>query len=49
MYQVLLMIATSCDILQDMFSSVTELSQPMREPNVGCAHVMGVSFSSRLS
>jgi hypothetical protein len=61
------MIAASCDILQDTFSSVTELSQPVREPSVwyshvmgcivllflrvesspsvGCAHVMGVSFS----
>jgi hypothetical protein len=62
------MIAASGDILQDTFSSVTELSRPVREPsvgyahvmecivlpcvrvesspNVGCAHVMGVSFSS---
>jgi hypothetical protein len=37
----LLMIAVLCDILQDTFSSVTELSLPMREPNVRCAHVMG--------
>jgi hypothetical protein len=35
-----LMIAASCDILQDMFSSVTELSRPVREPSVGYAHVM---------
>jgi hypothetical protein len=35
------MIATSCDILQDTFSSVTKLSRPVREPSVGCAHVMG--------
>jgi hypothetical protein len=35
------MIAASCDILQDTFSSVTELSRPVREPSVGCAHVMG--------
>jgi hypothetical protein len=34
------MIATSCDILHDMFS-VTELNRPVREPSVGCAHVMG--------
>jgi hypothetical protein len=62
-----LMIAASCDILQDTFSSVFELSRPVREPSdghayvmgcivllcvrvesspsVGCAHVMGVSFS----
>jgi hypothetical protein len=26
------MIAASCDILQDTFSSVTELSRPVREP-----------------
>jgi hypothetical protein len=37
----LLMIAASCDILQDTFSSMTELSRPMREPSVGYAHVMG--------
>jgi hypothetical protein len=36
-----LMIATLCDIIQDTFSSVTELSRPVREPSVGCAHVMG--------
>jgi hypothetical protein len=36
-----LMIAASCDILQDTFSSVTELSRPVREPSVGYAHVMG--------
>jgi hypothetical protein len=35
------MIAASCDILQDTLSYVTELSRPMREPNVGCANVMG--------
>jgi hypothetical protein len=35
------MIAASCDILQDTFSYVTKLSRPVREPNVGCAHVMG--------
>jgi hypothetical protein len=35
------MIVASCDILQDTFSSVTELSRPVREPSVGCAHVMG--------
>jgi hypothetical protein len=35
------MIATSCDMLQDTFSSVTELSRLVREPSVGCAHVMG--------
>jgi hypothetical protein len=35
------MIAASCDILQDTLSSVTELSRPMREPIIGCAHVMG--------
>jgi hypothetical protein len=63
----MLMIVASCDILQDTFPSVTELSRPVRElsvgyahvmgciillyvrvessPSVGCAHVMGVSFS----
>jgi hypothetical protein len=35
------MIATSCDFIQDTFSSVTELSRPVRESIVGCAHVMG--------
>ena len=34
------MIAASCDILEDTFSFVTELSQPVREPSVGYAHVM---------
>jgi hypothetical protein len=34
------MIAASCGILQYTFS-VTELSRPVREPIVGCAHVMG--------
>jgi hypothetical protein len=29
---IMLMIAASCDILQDTFSSVTELSRPVREP-----------------
>jgi hypothetical protein len=37
----LLMIATSCDILQDTFSSVTKLSRPVKEPNVRHAHVIG--------
>jgi hypothetical protein len=37
----MLMIASSCDILQDTFSSVTKLSQPVRELSVGYAHVMG--------
>jgi hypothetical protein len=37
----MLMIAASCDILQDTFSSVTGLSRPVREPSVGYAHVMG--------
>jgi hypothetical protein len=45
----MLMIAASCNILQDTFSFVTELSRVVREPSVGCAHVMGVSFSSGLS
>jgi hypothetical protein len=35
------MIAASSDILQDTFSSVTELSRPVREPSVGYAHVIG--------
>jgi hypothetical protein len=35
------MIVSSCDILQDTFSYVTELSRPVREPSVGYAHVMG--------
>jgi hypothetical protein len=35
------MIVVSCDILKDTFSSVTVLTRPVREPSVGCAHVMG--------
>jgi hypothetical protein len=35
------MIAMSCDIIQDTFSSVIELRRPVREPSVGYAHVMG--------
>jgi hypothetical protein len=35
------MIVASCDIFQDMFSSVTELNRSVREPSIGCAHVMG--------
>jgi hypothetical protein len=35
------MIAASCDILQNTLSSVIELSRPMRDPSVGCVHVLG--------
>jgi hypothetical protein len=35
------MIAISCDIVQDTFSSVIEFSRHVREPGVGYAHVMG--------
>jgi hypothetical protein len=36
-----LTIASSCGILHDTFSSMTELSRPVRESIVGYAHVMG--------